>query len=126
MKKNRIAAGVRVKLSEIWFEKSLGDRYLAEEPVIFIADGHIYNDVKGEYVFLKGGSGTTSGVAYLNEIEPEFPMPEGCLYPYNSDGNGWIDGAVKYLISEIDRLENEVVKLSPMALVEDALKKLEE
>jgi hypothetical protein len=80
VKENRIAYGVRVKLNENFKEKCLGDKYLMEEPVLFIADGHIYNDTIGKYVFIKGGSLCNSGTAYLDQIDLEFEVPEKPLY----------------------------------------------
>lgn len=81
MKRNQVAKDVRVKLNEKWEPRCLGDNYLKfEESVIFISDGHIYNDVIGEYVFIKGGSLTTSGYAYLDELDLEFPIGETPLY----------------------------------------------
>lgn len=56
VKKEEIARGVRVKLNENWVEKCLADKYLAEEPVIYIRDNYTYNDTKGEYVHIQGGS----------------------------------------------------------------------
>ena len=77
MKSNQVAYGVRVKLNENFIEKCLGDKYLIEqESVIFISEGHTYNDSKGEYVMIKGGSLTNSGYAYLDQLDLEFPIPE--------------------------------------------------
>jgi hypothetical protein len=76
MKSNQVAQGVRVKLNENFIEKCLGDKYLMEqEEVIFISEGHIYNDARGEYVFIKGGSLMNSGYAYLDQLDLEFPIP---------------------------------------------------
>jgi hypothetical protein len=80
IKSNQIALGVRVKLNENFQEKCLGDKYLMDESVIFICDGHVYNDVKGEYVHIKGGSLTNSGYAYLDQLDLEFPVPNRPLY----------------------------------------------
>lgn len=82
IKKNEIAKGVRVKLNSNFETKCLGDEYLQCEQVIYISEGHIYNDQNGDYVFLKGGSGTNSGYAYLNQLDLEFPY-EGIQYPVN-------------------------------------------
>lgn len=73
IKKNEVAKGVRVKLNHTFEEKCLGDAFLKNEEVIYIAEQHIYNDVRGEYVHLNGGSGTISGYAYLNQLDLEFP-----------------------------------------------------
>ena len=80
VKTNQIAYGVRVKLTEKFIDKCLGDTYLKDEKVLFISEGHIYNDMKGDYIFIKGGSLINSGIAYLDELELEFPIPEKPLY----------------------------------------------
>ena len=84
LKSNQVARGVRVKLNSSFEIKSLSDKYLACEPVLFISESHIYNDVKGEYVFIKGGSLTNSGVAYLSELDLEFAVPEMPLYSWEN------------------------------------------
>jgi hypothetical protein len=76
IKKNEIARGVRVKFNENFEPKCLGDEYLECEDVIFIAESHVYNDSKGEWVYLSGGSGTNSGYAYLDQLDLEFPYDE--------------------------------------------------
>ena len=76
IKKNEIAKGVRVKLNSEFIEKCLGDQYLKEEPVIYIREQHVYNDTKGDYVNLTGGSLINSGYAYLNELDLEFPFSQ--------------------------------------------------
>lgn len=76
IKVNTIARGVRVKLNDKFESKCIGDNYLMEEDVIFIAEGHVYNDSKGEYVHLRSGSLTNSGYAYLDQLDLEFPVPE--------------------------------------------------
>lgn len=81
IKKEEIARGVRVKLNGLWFEKCLGDKYLAEELVIYIRDNHIYNDLRGDYVLLKGGSHLNSGYAYLDQLDLEFPYEK----PYEEE-----------------------------------------
>jgi hypothetical protein len=80
MKSNQVAYGVRVKLNENFEEKCLGDKYLREETVIFISEAKTYNDAKGEYVMLRGGSLTNSGYAYLDQLDLEFPVPNTPLY----------------------------------------------
>jgi hypothetical protein len=84
IKPNQVARGVRVKLNTNFEINSLAHHYLACEPILFIDDSHIYNDSQGPYVFLRGGSRLNSGIAYLNQIELEFPIPESPLYS-NSD-----------------------------------------
>jgi hypothetical protein len=81
IKKSEIARGVRVKLNSLFEVKCLGDEYLQCEEVIFIADQHVYNDQKGEYVNLCGGSRTNSGYAYLDQLDLEFPYDEKVIYP---------------------------------------------
>lgn len=88
VKKNRIAYGVRVKLNDNFEKKCLGDDYLVDEPVLFISQEKCYNDEKGDYVHLRGGSLTTSGYAYLDQIDLEFEVPENplyVLYPENKE-----------------------------------------
>lgn len=84
IKLNQVAKDVRVKLNSTFEIKSLSDKYLACEPIIFIAESHIYNDIKGEYVFVKGGSLTNSGTAYLTELKLEFPISETPLYSHET------------------------------------------
>jgi hypothetical protein len=64
---NEVAKGVRVKLNDSFRINSLSDQYLACESVLFISDRHIYNDDKGAYVYISGGSRTNSGTAYLSQ-----------------------------------------------------------
>lgn len=90
IKENQIANKVRVKLNANFEINSLSDEYLACEPVIYISDSHIYNDIKGNYIFVRGGSHLNSGIAYLNEIDLEFPIDDDPLYlhseiDYNQD-----------------------------------------
>lgn len=66
-----IALGVRVVLNNNWKPKCLGNQYLQDEKVLFISDSEVYNDVKGEYVHIKGGSHTNSGYAYLDQLDLE-------------------------------------------------------
>jgi hypothetical protein len=82
MKKNEVARKVRVKLNSNFQIKSLSDRYLACEPILFIDDSHVYNNSKGEYVFIKGGSRINSGIVYLNEVDLEFPITDAPLYSH--------------------------------------------
>jgi hypothetical protein len=84
VKSNQIARGVRVKLNSDFEINSLSDKYLACELILFIDDSHIYNDQKGEYVFIKGGSLTNSGIAYLSELDLEFPISENPLYSHET------------------------------------------
>lgn len=83
MKQNRVAYGVRVKLNSQFQEKCLGDKYLKEEKILFIADEKPYNDARGYYVNVTGGSLVNSGQVYLNEIDLEFEVPEYPLYPFD-------------------------------------------
>ena len=84
MKAIEVARKVRVKLNSNFEINSLSDKYLAYEPILYIADNHIYNDAKGEYVFIRGGSHVNSGAVYLNELDLEFPIGESPLYSYES------------------------------------------
>lgn len=82
MKNNEVAKGVRVKLNSNFEIKSLSDKLLACEPILFICDNHVYNDEKGYYTWVRGGSLTNSGAIHLSELELEFPMPEKPLYSH--------------------------------------------
>lgn len=72
MKRTEVARNVRVKFNSNFKEKSLADKYIMEEPIIFISENHVYNDLNGEYVFVKGGSRINSTTAYLTELDLEF------------------------------------------------------
>jgi hypothetical protein len=90
LKTNEVARKVRVKLNNNFEIKSLSDKYLACEPILYISDSHIYNDQKGDYVWIRGGSHINSGIAYLTELDLEFPINETVIYPhtdidYNQD-----------------------------------------
>lgn len=69
IKKNQIAKGVLVTFTSKWVTKCMGDVFLSEEKAVFLRENHVYNDAKGEYVWLEGISGCNSGIAYLDEIE---------------------------------------------------------
>ena len=84
MEANQVAKYVRVQFNSNFEINSLSDRYLICENIIFIDDSHIYNDQKGEYVFVKGGSFCNSGIAYLSELDLEFPIGERPLYSHES------------------------------------------
>lgn len=86
IKINEIAKGVRVKLNSNFQSESLNDEYLQCEEVIYIADKHVYNDMYGDYVAIRGGSKTNSGFAYLDQLDLEFPYEE-VQYPvyYKTD-----------------------------------------
>ena len=77
---DEIAKGVRVKLNSNFVEKCLGDKYLKEEPVLFIREAKPYNDTRGYYVYVVGGSLMNSGYAYLDQLDLEYPMPKTPLY----------------------------------------------
>ncbi len=85
IRKEEIAYGVRVKLNDKFVEKCLGDRYLKDEKVLFLRDHKPYNDIKGDYVHITGGSLINSGYAYLDQLELEFPVPELPLYRLYED-----------------------------------------
>lgn len=123
MKNQEVARNVRVKLNTKFKINSLADKYLSEEPIIFIADNHIYNDQIGEYVFIKGGSFLNSTTAYLTELDLEFPITEIPLY--FTEDYSWKDSAVKYLLAEKDRIEKIIFELDDRALINDELRKLE-
>jgi len=71
IKKSEIAYGVRVVLNDKWEQKCLGDKYLQDEKVLYISAEKPYNDVKGDYVMISGGSHTNSGTAYLDQLDLE-------------------------------------------------------
>jgi len=90
IKKNQVAKDVRVKLNSKFVINSLSDKYLACEPILYIAESHVYNSLEKDYVFIKGGSHTNSGIAFLDELDLEFPITEVPLYfhetiDYNQD-----------------------------------------
>ena len=81
IKKEQVALHVRVKFNDNFEPKSLGEKYLVNDDVIYISDNHIFNNEKGDYVRLNGYTKnvyneiyTNSGYAYLNEIDLEFPI----------------------------------------------------
>lgn len=80
IKSINVAYGVRVKLNENFKDKCLADQYLREESVLFISEYKVFNDSKGEYVMIRGGSLINSGYAYLDQLDLEFPIPETPLY----------------------------------------------
>lgn len=84
IKHNQVALHVRVKLNHNFEINSFSDKYLACEPILYISHNHIYNDTKGDYVHIRGGSHTNSGTAYLHELDLEFPINESCLYSHET------------------------------------------
>jgi len=74
IKKTHCAYKTIVKLNDEFVEKCLGDKYLKEEQLLYLREGHVYNDTKGEYVMVTGASGMNSGYAYLNELDLAFPI----------------------------------------------------
>lgn len=84
IKFNQVAKDVRVKLNSTFEIKSLSDKYLACESVLFISESHTYNTQKGDYVWVKGGSLTNSGAVYLTELDLEFPHIEVPLYSHET------------------------------------------
>lgn len=120
MKNTEVARNVRVKLNSNFKGKSLADEYIKDEPIIFIAENHIYNDQIGQYVFIKGGSMTNSTTAYLTELDLEFQIAEKPLYDWQNMSK------IDYLFSERDRIEREIIQIDEMALINYELKKLED
>jgi len=83
IKRSQVALHVRVKFNELFEPKSLGENYLIKDEIIFIADKNVYNDIVGDYVFLKGFTPpktendpifVNGGYAYLNQLDLEFPI----------------------------------------------------
>lgn len=89
IKKNEIARGVRVKFNSNFATKCKGDENLQCEEVIYLSEGHVYNDSKGEYILITGGSGLSSGYAYLDELDLEFPYGQGHHYPVHYNGKSF-------------------------------------
>lgn len=120
MKRKEVAKGVRVRLNKNWKQKSIGDRYLEQEPVIFISQPDIYNDARGESVMIKGGSYTNSGYAYLDELDLEFPMPERSMYRMDKDMS---KVELALLLQERDLIEKRIEEIDPKALLDFELNK---
>jgi hypothetical protein len=89
VKENQVAYGVRVVLNDLFEPKCKGDEYLRAEPVLFIDYHGLQNDAKGPYVFIKGGSQTTSGYVYLDQIDLAYPVSDKPMYQIF---NGPIEG----------------------------------
>lgn len=115
VKINQIAKDVRVVLNANFRIKSLSDEYLACEPILFISEGHVYEDTDGKYIFIKGGSLINSGRVYLNEIDLEFSISEKPMYchktiNYNKDLSMFkgVDNTIKYgdFVRMNDRFES--------------------
>jgi hypothetical protein len=98
IRKSQVALHVRVKLNDKFKAKSLSDEYLMQDKVIFIKEAHTYNDTKGEYVLI--GSVFNSGMAYLDQLELEFPISDiGTALPTKLD-------------LKIQELEKEIIALN--------------
>lgn len=83
MKRNRVAAGVRVRPNHLFEQKCIADKFFIEqETEWFLPDGHIYNDVKGEYVFVKGASLLTSTTCYLEQLDVVHDVLENSKRPF--------------------------------------------
>ena len=80
IKQNCVAYGVKVKLNDQFEEKCIGDQFLKLETVLWIDSHKVFNNQKGEYVTIRGGSLVSSGYAYLNELDLEFEIPDTPLY----------------------------------------------
>lgn len=120
MKNTEVARNVRVRLNSNFKVSSLADEHILNEPVIFIAENHTYNDSIGEYVFIKGGSMTNSTTAYLTKLNLEFPIGENPLYDWKNMSR------LDFLLAEKERIEKEILEIDNMALINYELKKLEE
>lgn len=118
IKKKEVAKGVRVRFNENWEEKSIGDKYLSQEPVIFISEANIYNDSEGEYVMLKGGSYINSGYARLDQLDLEFPMPERPMYSPQEDMS---KVEIALLLQERDIIEKRLEEIDPNLLMNHEL-----
>lgn len=80
IKPEEVARGVRVRLNKNFKPRNLSAEYLLQEKVLFIEESKPYNDEKGEYVRVRGGSLISSGMVYLNELDLLFPVPTSPLY----------------------------------------------
>lgn len=75
VKPSQVALHVRVKLNDKFIPKSISEEYLVKSNVIYIAQEHIFNDTIDNYVYLSSKAPYFgSGIAYLNEIDLEFPI----------------------------------------------------
>ena len=118
IKKNQVARGVRVRLNEKWEEKSIGDKYLAQEPIIFISEENIYSTPDGDCVMLKGGSLTNSGYARLDQLDLEFPIPMKPMYNNHKDMSK-VEAAL--LLQERDLIEQRLAEIDPNLLINHEL-----
>lgn len=84
IKHNQVAMHVRVKLNSNFEINSISQKCLACERIIYISANRIYNDTKGDYVNIRGGSNTNSGQAYLNQLDLEFPINSDVLYSHET------------------------------------------
>lgn len=84
IKHNQVAMHVRVKLNSNFEIDSISQKYLACESLLYISDNRIYNDAKGDYVNIRGGSHTNSGKAYLHQLDLEFPINSDVLYSHET------------------------------------------
>ena len=95
LKKHELARNVRVKFHSFVVPSSIGQEYLmTQEEYLYVRDPHVFNDQGGDYVFVNGGSGMNSGVAYLDDLELEFPVSDHYEIPPFSQR---IDAAVSAL-----------------------------
>lgn len=76
IKRSEVALGVRVVFNKDYQVKCLGDKHLASDPFKYINEAKVYNDQNGDYVRIAGSSHTTSGYAYLHELDLEFNYRE--------------------------------------------------
>lgn len=117
IQENQIAKDVRVVLNEKFSSKCLGDEHLAEEKMLYIQDGHKYNDVNGTYIWIKGGSRTTSGTVYLHQIDLEFPISEKPHYTTANFPHRTAFESIQNIVRNFD--ENDVLMKTPIAYHRD-------
>jgi hypothetical protein len=79
IKPNEVARKVLVKLNNQFVIKSIADRNLACEKILYIDDNKIHNDQFGDWVWVRGGSGINKTLVYLKELDLAFPI-DGPLY----------------------------------------------
>ncbi len=116
IRESQIALHVRVKFNENWSSKSLGEEYLTEDKVIYIAEKHVYQDELGKYIHLKSNN-FNAGRAYLNQIDLEFPVLDNGQTPKTE-----LETKIEHRIAE---LEDEIITLE-MSLSVDDLQDLED
>lgn len=114
MKKSEVAQNVRVTLNENWKPKSLSDEMLMLEPVLFISSNFIHSDKEDrKYVHIKGGSFFNVGIAFLEELDLEFPIEKAL---YGTSSLSWRETVTDFLIAEKEKIEKRIFEIDQTAL----------